>query len=111
MNRGTIALALSLLIGPALAPTAMAQSATPAITEVAAHAIGVDAYVYFYPLLSMDISRKQFTNIEPGKEFGKGPMNMFVNVPEYPPADFKGSCARISTRSTPLRGWTSPRSR
>jgi hypothetical protein len=38
----------------------------------------------------MDISRKQFTNIEPGKEFGKGPMNMFVSVPEYPPASFKG---------------------
>ena len=38
----------------------------------------------------MDMSRKQFTNVEPGKEFGKGPMNMFVNVPEYPPADFKG---------------------
>ena len=38
----------------------------------------------------MDITRKQFTNIEPGKEIGKGPMNMFVNVPEYPPADFKG---------------------
>ena len=38
----------------------------------------------------MDITRKQSTNIEPGKEFGKGPMNVFVNVPEYPPADFKG---------------------
>ncbi len=38
----------------------------------------------------MDITRKQFTNIEPGKEFGKGPMNMFVSVPQYPPADFKG---------------------
>ena len=38
----------------------------------------------------MDMTRKQFTNIEPGKEFGKGPMNMFTNVPEYPPADFKG---------------------
>jgi hypothetical protein len=60
------------------------------ITEQEAHAIGVDAYIYFYPLLSMDITRKQFTNIEPGKEFGKGPMNMFVNVPAYPPADFKG---------------------
>lgn len=60
------------------------------ITEEAAHAIGVDAYVYFYPLLSMDITRKQFTNIEPGKEIGKGPMNMFVSIPEYPPADFKG---------------------
>lgn len=60
------------------------------ITEEAAHAIGVDAYVYFYPLLSMDITRKQFTNIEPGKEFGKGPMNRFVSIPAYPPADFKG---------------------
>jgi len=60
------------------------------ITEQEAHAVGVDAYIYFYPLLSMDITRKQFTNIEPGKEFGKGPMNMFVNVPAYPPADFKG---------------------
>src|ERR1700733_15373504 len=61
-----------------------------AITEDQARAIAVDAYVYLYPLLSMDVTRKQFTNIEPGKEFGKGPMNMFVNVPAYPPADFKG---------------------
>jgi hypothetical protein len=60
------------------------------ITEEAAHAIGVDAYIYFYPLILMDITRTQFTNIEPGKEFGKGPANMFVNVPAYPPADFKG---------------------
>ena len=37
----------------------------------------------------MDITRKQFTNIDAGKEFGKGPMNMFVNVPAYPPADLK----------------------
>jgi hypothetical protein len=63
--------------------------ATP-VSEEAAHEIGVNAYTYFYPLLSMDITRKQFTNIEPGKEFGKGPMNMFINIPEYPPADFKG---------------------
>jgi hypothetical protein len=67
-----------------------AARAEEPITEQEAHAIGVDAYVYFYPLLSMDITRKQSTNVEPGKEFGKGPMNVFVNVPEYPPADFKG---------------------
>jgi hypothetical protein len=89
MHRVMVAFTFSLLVGPALTPAAMAQSAPP-ITEQAARAIGVDAYVYFYPLLSMDITRRQFTNIEPGKEFGKGPMNMFVNVPEYPPADFKG---------------------
>jgi hypothetical protein len=88
MNKGTIALALGLLVGPALAPAAMAQSA-PAITEEVAHAIGVDAYLYFYPLISVDITRKQSTNIEAGKEFGKSPMNMFVNVPAFPPADLK----------------------
>jgi hypothetical protein len=60
------------------------------ITEQEAHAIAVDAYIYLYPLVTMDMTRKQFTNIEPGKELGKGPMNTFSNVPEYPPADFKG---------------------
>ncbi|WP_223538019.1 DUF1254 domain-containing protein [Pseudomonas sp. GL-B-16] len=68
----------------------LASHAQSKITAEEAHAIGVDAYIYFYPLLSMDLTRKQFTNIEPGKEFGKGPMNMFVSVPQYPPADFKG---------------------
>ncbi|MDP9656983.1 UNVERIFIED_ORG: hypothetical protein J2W87_004929 [Pseudomonas putida] len=68
----------------------LVSQAQPKITAEEAHAIGVDAYIYFYPLLSMDVTRKQFTNIEPGKEFGKGPMNMFVSVPQYPPADFKG---------------------
>jgi hypothetical protein len=63
---------------------------TIGISEQEARAIGVDAYIYLYPLLSMDITRKQFTNIAPGKEFGKGPMNMFVSVPAYPPADFRG---------------------
>jgi hypothetical protein len=85
-----ICLALCLLAGvPALAQTPAATS-TPALTEDQTRAIAVDAYVYFYPLVTMDVTRKQFTNIEPGKEFGKGPMNMFVSVPAYPPADFKG---------------------
>jgi hypothetical protein len=75
------------LFSMALIP-AHAQSVP--ITGEAAHTIAVDAYIYLYPLLSMDITRKQFTNIEPGMEFGKGPMNMFVSVPAYPPADFKG---------------------
>jgi len=61
-----------------------------ALTDDQARAIGVDAYIYLYPLITMDITRKQFTNIESGKEFGKGPMNTFANIPAYPPADFKG---------------------
>jgi hypothetical protein len=77
------------LIGSSLiAP--MQASAQTAVTEQEARAIGIEAYLYFYPLLTMDLTRRQSTNIEAGKEFGKGPMNMFVNVPEYPPADFRG---------------------
>jgi hypothetical protein len=64
--------------------------AQAAITEQEAHAIAVDAYLYLYPLVTMDVTRKQSTNIEPGKELGRGPMNEFTSVREYPPADFKG---------------------
>src|SRR5215470_6942301 len=86
MKRMTIALAL--LFG--LAALAMPRGAHAGITEEEARAIAVDAYIYLYPLVTMELTRKQSTNIEPGKEFGKGPMNMFTSVPEYPPADFKG---------------------
>ena len=78
------ALVLGLLISPTLPLIANAQSA---LTEQEAQSIAVDAYVYFYPLLSMDVSRKQFTN---GTSDFKSPMNTFMNVPAYPPADFKG---------------------
>jgi hypothetical protein len=83
-------LTLGLLLGSALTSPALAQIGSTTITEQEAQAIAVDAYVYLYPLVTMDVTRRQFTNIEPGKEIGKGPMNMFNNVPEYPPADFKG---------------------
>jgi hypothetical protein len=73
----------------ALAASSKLANAQSGITEEEAHAIGVGAYLYFYPLITMDVTRKQSTNIEPGKEIAKGPMNMFVNVPTYPPADVK----------------------
>jgi hypothetical protein len=60
-----------------------------ATTPELARAIGINAYLYFYPLVLMDITRKQAVNVEAGEAFGRGPMNTFVNVPAYPPADFK----------------------
>jgi hypothetical protein len=68
MKTHTIALSLSLLLGAALAPGAMAQSAPQPtlIAEQEVHAIGVDAYLYLYSLVTMDLTRKQLTNVEPG---------------------------------------------
>ena len=65
--------------------TAQAQQS---VTEQEAYAIGIDAYLYFYSPVTMDITRKQLTNVEPGKGLG-GPMNTFVNIPAYPTADMR----------------------
>jgi hypothetical protein len=59
------------------------------ITEKEAQDIAVDAYLYFYPLITMDVTRLQSTNIEAGKEVGKGPMNAFSHIRAYPTADFR----------------------
>ena len=53
-----------------------------------AHAIGVDAYLYFYPLVTMDITRKQLTNVERAEGIS-APMNTFANIPAYPTADMR----------------------
>jgi len=36
-----------------------------------------EAFIYFYPLVIIDVSRKRFTNVEPGKMFARGPMKTF----------------------------------
>lgn len=82
-------LLLGLLVAPAGTQVAEAQGTPPAISEAEAQTIGVNAYLYFYPLVTMDVTRRQATNIEPGKMLGRGPTNMFTNVPEFPPATFR----------------------
>jgi hypothetical protein len=59
-----------------------------AITEQEARAIGVSAYLYFYPLVTMNITRRQLTNAEQVVGI-HGPMNTFVSLAEYPAADMK----------------------
>jgi len=51
--------------------------------------VGINVYIYLYPLVTMDVTRKQATSIEPGKRPGFGPMNTFSHIREFPPADFK----------------------
>jgi len=77
-----LALVLALLIAPAYATPAKALS------QDEANAIAEDAYIYLYSLITMDLTRLQFTNVDEVKAFS-GPMNVFVNVPAYPTAEMK----------------------
>ena len=77
-----------LLVGLMAVQPVTAQQASK-VSEEEAHAIGVHAYVYFYSLITMDVTRKQLTNVEPGKGSIGGPMNMFNNIPAFPTADLR----------------------
>ena len=78
----TAALALA-----AVAPGSALRAAD--ITEAEAQAIGVDAYLYFYPLITMDVTRRQLTNFAPGQSQIGGPANTFINVQAFPTADMR----------------------
>src|SRR5205814_7014076 len=78
-----------LLLALLLLSVTLSTAAKAAMTEEEAHAIGVDAYLYFYPIISFDITRLYSTNIGPDKEPLKAPMNMFASAAAYPSADNK----------------------
>ena len=50
--------------------------------------IGLDAYVYGYPLVTMELTRRVMTNVA-NVEGTRGPMGRFVNLREYPTATFR----------------------
>jgi hypothetical protein len=68
--------------------SATAGSAARA-SEREALSIAVEAYVYLYPLLTMEATRRQMTNAPAGSRPGFGPMGAFTHIREFPPADFK----------------------
>ena len=56
---------LTTVLSCALAFTAIGTVAQT-VSSAEAAAIAQEAYIYFYPLVIMDVSRKHFTNIEAG---------------------------------------------
>ena len=48
-----------------------------------------EAFVYFYPLVTMDVTRLQAFNSAPGSKPGFGPPNQFSHLREFPSAEFR----------------------
>lgn len=50
--------------------------------------LGVEAYIYGYPLVTMEMTRRVMTNVEK-PEGTRAPMGQFVRMREYPSATFR----------------------
>ncbi|MFN8197036.1 MAG: DUF1254 domain-containing protein [Nakamurella multipartita] len=48
-----------------------------------------EAYTYLYPLVTMEVTRRQLANIPPGTREGFGPPNQFHHLRTFPDADFR----------------------
>src|SRR5262249_209566 len=86
MKRTAILLSLGFLATLVAAPHAPPHA--PAVSGVEARSIATDASLYFYPLVSMDVTRKQLINTRAGGGIG-GPANTFDNIPAFPTADMR----------------------
>lgn len=86
-NRLSAMAAFCLLVGHA--PSAYA--ADP-LTPEQARAIGIEAYVYGYSLITTEVTRVQMTNVAEPAEL-RAPMGHFTNVKRYPPGNYRGVSA------------------
>ena len=78
---------LALLFAAAAAWSPSASYAQTSVSAQEAYEIGMEAYIYFYPLVTMDVTRQQTNNI-PGKA-ADNLANRFFHIRTFPPVDFR----------------------
>jgi len=54
-----------------------------------AHEIAQEAYIYLYPLITMDVTRKQLINADPTSGGIGGPVNQFNHIRAFPSANMR----------------------
>ena len=81
----TCVLSILTLVGATFAAPAAAQPASGQEAEL----IAQEAYIYLYPLILMDLTRKQLTNIDHKTNPIGGPANVFVHIRAYPTAEMR----------------------
>jgi hypothetical protein len=65
---------------------------TTGLNAADATSIATDAYVYGYSLITTEVTRVQMSNVSKPEGL-HAPMGQFLNIPRYPPADYRGVSA------------------
>ena len=83
--------ALCALLGATLAGgRPLLVHAAETISEQDAHSVGVAAYLYFYPLVTMDLTRKQLTNVAKASGGIDGTNEYVCQYPRIPVGNHEG---------------------
>ena len=64
-----------------------AVPADAALTQEAANKAALEAYVYGYPIVLMDVTREQATNVPKPTHGNAAPVNQFSNILTFPPPE------------------------
>jgi hypothetical protein len=76
-----------------IALLALAIASAPAhgqpLRDAQAQGIAEEAYIYLYPLVTMDVTRKQSINADPKANPLGGPSNSFTHIRTYPDASMR----------------------
>jgi hypothetical protein len=81
-----------------------AQQATGTLTEEEARQLGIEAVVYGFPLVIVDVTTQVQTNVAEPKEGGHAPVNQFSNFLKYPTAAYK-DVVRVNVDTLYSFGW------
>ncbi len=76
-------------IATARAQTTSVERTTEPVSADDALTIAEQAYIYLYPLITMDVTRKQALNLDPRVNPMGGPPNTFSHIRAFPHADFR----------------------
>ena len=86
MNRFSITSMSQALIDTTVVPSGVGAQT---ISADEAQAIAQEAHVYLYPLILMDLTRKQLINLDPKTSPLGGPANVFTHIRAFPTADMR----------------------
>lgn len=59
------------------------------LTHDELHQIAAEGYLFLYPLVLMEMTRRVSTNVAPGEKISRGPMNTLVHARAFPPGHFR----------------------